>query len=206
MGVDVRVWGRIAWDLFYMLADLLDARGVPYDSYFAPLRWILPCFYCRDSVVPFYTESKRLYPGSARGMVRYLHALVKQKLENQERGLPVGYGRPSQKNLDEANYEGPSRFDMGTLERFLYYAMCDTGNGVETLKWVGHVLDLVDPQLGVRWRSYSAIDPQTLMGRLKAVCGTFNWGTKPCTTFSMPEAIVGYHPSMLTRVDKKWIA
>lgn len=205
MGVDVKAWGRTAWDVLYWLAAFLDSRGMPYDSYFLPLQYVLPCVFCRQSVVPFYAEARRLHLGSAQGMVRYLHALVKQKLENQRMGRPVTTDRPSDMNLAEANYPSSDEPDMKKLELLMMFIMCDTGNGHETLKWVGHVLDLIPP-LGDRWREHiAAMGPETLLGRLKAVCGTFGWARKACETFSVPQRIVGYHPSMLTLVDKKWL-
>lgn len=94
--MDAGVWGPPLWALLHMSAhavDALPARRRPaaarmHDDLLACLEQLLPCRYCRESLVAFRGALRRAgcrFSGRA-GYVWALHNMVNQKLWIQNRG------------------------------------------------------------------------------------------------------------------------
>jgi hypothetical protein len=107
------------WDLLQSSAFLLDASKVPSNSLIEPLRRLLPCIYCRNSFVDFYSLLGVPKKSQAAQWVYDVHKLVNRKLMKQ-RAEAFVQKRPQFNSIVNDSHELLSEPKMEVLQkRFL---------------------------------------------------------------------------------------
>jgi hypothetical protein len=167
MGVRTKVFGPFAWRFLHSLARFLDAHGIDYHPYFAPLGFVLPCVYCRSSYPAFYQAERT--QRTATAFVYQVHNRVNAKLSAQGERVAAA---PS----FEEFARGSAEIDLKSTERFFYYCCCDSADFGETLRFFALVFQLT-PRLAERFNRLASVAFDTVEERFSIVRFVFGCST-----------------------------
>ena len=106
--MNVWIWGPPMWDVLQASAFLCDENGISGRGFVEPLMRLLPCIYCRNSFVTFYSQLGPPADNTCAFWMSKIHNLVNFKLMTQKAeatGLGLAFTKNSSKLLSEPSYE-----------------------------------------------------------------------------------------------------
>ena len=123
--MDTKKWGPSGWKLLHLISYQYPVNPTSIDKknikeFFELLKYLLPCKYCRISIIKFYNEIPiEQYYHNKKKMIEFvylIHNKVNDKLRDQ--GLLKNYHNPQLKDVNKY-YNIPVSFKVSTVHFYV---------------------------------------------------------------------------------------